>query len=163
VPRGHHKSKPFIDHVLGFYLVDGRIWFRNFQISHMRENKKPEPVLAEIGPRMVSRQDVHVHPVRSVSIAISPPLHLPAVVRVCVHGCCASLCGPPARTGPESHPPLCRLIRRPDIVGKPRICVAERHSGCRARPQGWQVRGAARSAARAGESPNAVMRMLVGR
>ena len=53
VPRGHHKSKPFIDHVLGFYLVDGRIWFRNFQISHMRENKKPDPVLAEIGPRMV--------------------------------------------------------------------------------------------------------------
>lgn len=51
VPRGHHKSKPFIDHVLGFYLVDGRIWLRNFQISHMRESSNPEPVLAEIGAR----------------------------------------------------------------------------------------------------------------
>ena len=49
VPRGHHKSKPFIDHVLGFYLVDGRIWLRNFQISHMRESSNPEQVLAEIG------------------------------------------------------------------------------------------------------------------
>ena len=48
---GHHKSKPFIDHVLGFYLVDGRIWLRNFQISHMRESSNPEPVLAEIGAR----------------------------------------------------------------------------------------------------------------
>jgi ribosome biogenesis protein BRX1 len=53
VPRGHHKSKPFIDHVIGFYIVDGRIWFRNFQISAMRESKTPEPVLAEIGPRFV--------------------------------------------------------------------------------------------------------------
>ena len=49
VPRGHHKSKPFIDHVMGFYLIDGRIWMRNFQISHMRESASPEPVLAEIG------------------------------------------------------------------------------------------------------------------
>lgn len=53
VPRGHHKSKPFIDHVMGFYIVDGRIWMRNFQISHMRESASPEPVLAEIGPRCV--------------------------------------------------------------------------------------------------------------
>ena len=33
VPRGHHKSKPFIDHILAFYIVDNRIWFRNFQVA----------------------------------------------------------------------------------------------------------------------------------
>lgn len=33
VPRGTRKSKPFIDHVLSFTLADGKVWFRNFQIS----------------------------------------------------------------------------------------------------------------------------------
>jgi ribosome biogenesis protein BRX1 len=33
VPRRHHKSKPFFDHVLSFSVADGRIWFRNYQVS----------------------------------------------------------------------------------------------------------------------------------
>lgn len=32
-PNMHPKSKPFIDHVLSFCYVDGRIWFRNYQIA----------------------------------------------------------------------------------------------------------------------------------
>jgi hypothetical protein len=33
VPRGHPKSQPFFDHVLGFYLVDGKIWVRHYQVG----------------------------------------------------------------------------------------------------------------------------------
>jgi len=47
VPNHHPKSQPFIDHVYTFSLVDGKIWFRNFQILEETGS------LAEIGPRMV--------------------------------------------------------------------------------------------------------------
>lgn len=33
VPQGARKSKPFVDHVMGFSFVDGKIWVRNYQIS----------------------------------------------------------------------------------------------------------------------------------
>ncbi|PHH67994.1 hypothetical protein CDD83_6309 [Cordyceps sp. RAO-2017] len=36
VPQGARKSKPFIDHVMGFSFVDGKIWGRNYQISAAR-------------------------------------------------------------------------------------------------------------------------------
>lgn len=45
----HPKSKPFIDHVLTFSLVEGRIWVRNFQI--IEEDGKKSAL--EIGPRFV--------------------------------------------------------------------------------------------------------------
>jgi hypothetical protein len=32
VPNKHPKSKPFFDHIFTFSHVDGRIWFRNFQV-----------------------------------------------------------------------------------------------------------------------------------
>ena len=32
-PVGHRKSKPFIDRVMSFSIVDGRIWVRNYQAS----------------------------------------------------------------------------------------------------------------------------------
>lgn len=60
VPRGHTKSKPFVDHIIGFYFVDGRIWFRHFQIvatsrvETKESGAKEEDVeLVEIGPRFV--------------------------------------------------------------------------------------------------------------
>ena len=31
-PRGHPKSKPFVDHVFQFSYCDRRIWFRNYQL-----------------------------------------------------------------------------------------------------------------------------------
>eukprot|EP01122_Echinamoeba_exundans_P006347 TRINITY_DN1760_c0_g1_i1.p1 TRINITY_DN1760_c0_g1~~TRINITY_DN1760_c0_g1_i1.p1 ORF type:complete len:324 (-),score=70.30 TRINITY_DN1760_c0_g1_i1:27-965(-) len=53
-PKGHPKSKPFFDHVFSFYIADGKIWFRNYQIAEeVLEGKKPERVLVEIGPRFV--------------------------------------------------------------------------------------------------------------
>jgi len=58
-PKGHPKSKPFIDHVLSFYYIDSRIWFRNYQIvmdpegSGGKKVEQRDPVLVEIGPRFV--------------------------------------------------------------------------------------------------------------
>ena len=53
-PRGHPKSKPFLDRVMSFFLVKNNIWVRNYQIveSHEKE-KKNETALIEIGPRFV--------------------------------------------------------------------------------------------------------------
>lgn len=71
VPKGARKSKPFIDHVLSFTIADGKIWFRNYQVSEVEaakktddadaadkpKSKKPseqtELSLVEIGPRFV--------------------------------------------------------------------------------------------------------------
>lgn len=32
VPPQARKAKPFVDHILTFSIVDGKIWFRNFQV-----------------------------------------------------------------------------------------------------------------------------------
>jgi len=47
VPNHHPKSQPFFDHVFTFSIVDGKVWFRNYQIL------EETGALAEIGPRMV--------------------------------------------------------------------------------------------------------------
>ncbi|ORZ14646.1 Brix domain-domain-containing protein [Absidia repens] len=60
VPKGSRRSKPFVDHVLSFSIVDNRIWFRNYQILEKNaqntpgfslEDKKDDLSLVEIGPR----------------------------------------------------------------------------------------------------------------
>ncbi len=79
VPKGARKTKPFVDHVMGFTIADGKIWIRCFQISETavaksdttaeaseesangsssKPTKKPERAdtkvsLVEIGPRFV--------------------------------------------------------------------------------------------------------------
>ena len=74
VPKGARKSKPFVDHVISFSIVDNKVWFRNYQIvesdpgatamakvDEAQEGKKKaakdaasrQPKLVEIGPRMV--------------------------------------------------------------------------------------------------------------
>ncbi|KAI5840724.1 Brix domain-containing protein [Morchella snyderi] len=71
VPKGARKSKPFIDHVLSFTIADGKIWFRNYQVSEVEAPKKTDDAdaadkpkskksleqtelsLVEIGPRFV--------------------------------------------------------------------------------------------------------------
>jgi ribosome biogenesis protein BRX1 len=80
VPPNARKSKPFVDHVLGFTVADGKIWIRNYQINEVeaagtndiddaetRDAKKKEKDaqrqkggakdtdigLVEIGPRFV--------------------------------------------------------------------------------------------------------------
>jgi ribosome biogenesis protein BRX1 len=71
VPKGAPKSKPFVDHVMGFTVAEGRIWIRCYQITETEADKQkalPEgeaPAkeapkkgetnisLVEIGPRFV--------------------------------------------------------------------------------------------------------------
>jgi ribosome biogenesis protein BRX1 len=70
VPKGARKAKPFVDHVMGFTLADGKIWIRNYQINETEPSKstaavdgEPKPKqkhgreteisLVEIGPRFV--------------------------------------------------------------------------------------------------------------
>lgn len=42
VPKGARKSKPFVDHVMGFTLADGKIWIRNYQINEVEASKLPK-------------------------------------------------------------------------------------------------------------------------
>ena len=76
VPQGARKTKPFVDHVMGFTIADGKIWIRCFQISETALAKSDKHVdgdtngvtalskiskksndtkisLVEIGPRFV--------------------------------------------------------------------------------------------------------------
>jgi len=76
VPQGARKTKPFVDHVMGFTIADGKIWIRCFQISETaipKSDKSTDEVangaststklggkpgdtkinLVEIGPRFV--------------------------------------------------------------------------------------------------------------
>lgn len=57
-PAGHRRTKPFVDHIMSFSVVDGRIWFRHYQIVDAALNEKvvdksTESTLVEIGPRFV--------------------------------------------------------------------------------------------------------------
>lgn len=55
-PRNHPKSKPFHDHVMCFYWLDKKIWFRHYQITPETPDNSNDPekqVLTEIGPRFV--------------------------------------------------------------------------------------------------------------
>ena len=62
-PRGHPRSKPFLDRVAQFSFLDGRIWVRMYQIADLtkdeREIRKRDKLgddtfmLNEIGPRFV--------------------------------------------------------------------------------------------------------------
>lgn len=55
-PRNHPKSKPFHDHVMCFYWLDKKIWFRHYQISPETvegTNQAEKQMLTEIGPRFV--------------------------------------------------------------------------------------------------------------
>lgn len=59
VPPNARKSKPFVDHVMTFSIVDNKIWVRNYQINETVDSKEadtlnPEELsLVEIGPRFV--------------------------------------------------------------------------------------------------------------
>lgn len=59
VPPHARKSKPFIDHVMSFSIVDDKIWVRTYEISNAARNKteyeegSEDFSLVEIGPRFV--------------------------------------------------------------------------------------------------------------
>ncbi|KAJ3954281.1 Ribosome biogenesis protein brx1 [Colletotrichum tropicale] len=63
VPPGARKAKPFIDHVMSFSVLDGKIWVRNYEIQEKegqeddgektvtKGGKTISTSLQEIGPR----------------------------------------------------------------------------------------------------------------
>lgn len=58
VPPRARKSKPFVDHVMTFSVVDDKVWIRNYQITEPEQNQEEgdeenEIDLVEIGPRLV--------------------------------------------------------------------------------------------------------------
>jgi ribosome biogenesis protein BRX1 len=32
VPSGHRAAKPFHDHIISFFYLDGRVWLRHYQV-----------------------------------------------------------------------------------------------------------------------------------
>ncbi len=48
VPKGARKTKPFVDHVMGFTLADGKIWIRCYQINET-EASKVKPAEGGVG------------------------------------------------------------------------------------------------------------------
>merc|ERR1712137_224922 len=55
-PRNHPKSKPFHDHIMNFFYVDKKIWFRHYQIAPETPFDRDNPEgqqLTEIGPRFM--------------------------------------------------------------------------------------------------------------
>lgn len=62
-PKGHPKVKPFIDHIMSFFVCDNRVWVRNYQVVYDLVDEEmaassgvarvEKPVLVEIGPRFV--------------------------------------------------------------------------------------------------------------
>ncbi|KAF8334239.1 Brix-domain-containing protein [Cantharellus anzutake] len=56
VPPNSRRTKPFIDHILTFSVVDDKIWFRNYQVVEKETTQpdgSPPMSLVEIGPRFV--------------------------------------------------------------------------------------------------------------
>jgi ribosome biogenesis protein BRX1 len=49
VPKGARKSKPFVDHVMGFTVCEGKIWIRCYQINETEVTKQKK---AEAGEGM---------------------------------------------------------------------------------------------------------------
>ena len=50
VPKGARKTKPFIDHVMGFTIADGKIWIRCYQISETEASKAGHNEKEDGGP-----------------------------------------------------------------------------------------------------------------
>jgi ribosome biogenesis protein BRX1 len=60
VPKTSRKVKPFVDHVMGFTVADGKIWIRVFQINESEPGKKKtaangEEVDAQPAPKKKSK------------------------------------------------------------------------------------------------------------
>ena len=45
-PKGHPKVKPFVDHILSFFIADNRIWVRNYQSVNTSRTQTRFPSLS---------------------------------------------------------------------------------------------------------------------
>lgn len=72
-PQGHTHTKPFVDHCVSFYYLDGRVWVRHYQIvdaalDEKTQDKDVESTLVEIGPRFV------LTPIKCFGDSLSGPI-----------------------------------------------------------------------------------------
>ena len=79
VPKTSKKTKPFIDHVMGFTAANGRIWIRCYQISETEPSKGKENQDAINGDDAATKKSKHgetnislVHP----RVELRRPNHL---------------------------------------------------------------------------------------
>lgn len=56
VPQGARKSKPFIDHVMGFSVADGKIWIRNYEVREVEKAKGEDNDAADDGDKNKGRK-----------------------------------------------------------------------------------------------------------
>lgn len=61
VPQGARKSKPFIDHVMGFSIADGKIWIRNYQVSEVEQTKSKDGDEESSGQAAAGRSNTDIN------------------------------------------------------------------------------------------------------
>jgi ribosome biogenesis protein BRX1 len=80
VPKGARKSKPFVDHVVGFTVADDRIWFRCYQIIESSDARPQNPV-PEGGEHIMDNEEVNGRGGQGVSLVeIGPRFVLTPIV-----------------------------------------------------------------------------------
>eukprot|EP00611_Tribonema_gayanum_P004031 TRINITY_DN1324_c0_g1_i3.p1 TRINITY_DN1324_c0_g1~~TRINITY_DN1324_c0_g1_i3.p1 ORF type:complete len:244 (-),score=67.82 TRINITY_DN1324_c0_g1_i3:283-1014(-) len=57
-PRGHPKSKPFIDRIMSFYIADNKVWVRNYQIIDAGDGGAKEKKLVHQGKEVTSQVEI---------------------------------------------------------------------------------------------------------
>lgn len=82
-PKGHPKSKPFIDHVFSFSISDGKIWFRNFQIV---DNTFKQSDINRLEKQVQQSGDISQGPVQLVEIGPRFVLTLQKIFDKSFHG-----------------------------------------------------------------------------
>ncbi|EKD16197.1 uncharacterized protein L3040_009564 [Drepanopeziza brunnea f. sp. 'multigermtubi'] len=80
VPKGARKSKPFIDHVMGFTLADGKIWIRNYQISETEASKITTETAAADGTPKIKQKNVKGTETEISLVEIGPRFVLTPIV-----------------------------------------------------------------------------------
>jgi ribosome biogenesis protein BRX1 len=78
VPKGARKSKPFIDHVMGFTLLDGKIWIRCYQINETEETSRA--VNGEAAPSKSKKVNSHNNDTDISLIEIGPRFVLTPII-----------------------------------------------------------------------------------
>lgn len=65
VPTTSRKTKPFIDHVMSFSVLDNKIWIRNY---HIVEAVEAAEAASEEGPKQKKKKTSHLPPISLVEI-----------------------------------------------------------------------------------------------
>lgn len=62
VPQGARRSKPFVDHVVSFSYLDGKIWMRQYEIKETEATGEETDVEKSKGGKSISTSLVEIGP-----------------------------------------------------------------------------------------------------